>query len=342
MPPAAKQIRKINAASRSIGAIQTMPPSTEPAIPPHLLKHLNKAINEISSHLRADPSLSSSQFPNLSKQSSHLPQFPKFSKLPLELRLMIWRFAGVMGQVIDVKTLPRLSRYGLINCTGTAVRCSLLLACKEARQEVLKSKINLGRCIYEWEPNIYINCGVDTLWFQGSRQLRSLATGMFHFLSMVGDKCREIQSVAVDYRLLDPCHLSSHKNTWDWLYRLKNLKELIFIVGYHNTSAPHGSSMEPTHQQHGSGTAFTDATEQELGRWYRARRPSTLGSQFTWKDAAAIDQKCLKDHYAMRVRHPMTVYAPHGLAHPAETPPWRAPQIRFVNVVGSGVQINER
>ncbi|KAG4438130.1 hypothetical protein IFR05_006377 [Cadophora sp. M221] len=92
--------------------------------------------------------------------STQDPTFLKLGKLPFELRLIIWNFAGRVGQVIGVRVIVKRGKPVFI---GTAARCPLLLACKESRAAVMKWKDNFNAFLRE-APKIYANSEVDMIW----------------------------------------------------------------------------------------------------------------------------------------------------------------------------------
>lgn len=93
-------------------------------------------------------------------KSRACPDFELFPKLPLELRLKIWQHAARFSQIIGVKDDDNDDHAAL---AGSMARCSLLLINTEARDEVIKTKINYNAACGSDAPMTWINLEVDIL-----------------------------------------------------------------------------------------------------------------------------------------------------------------------------------
>ncbi len=149
--------------------IPQKPLETSQEVPNYLNSTINKATTDPPDEANASPvhksllskfALLQAKCKAMSDHSAPAPTFLEFNNLPKELRLMIWRCAGDEGQVIGIKTT--IVR-GKVELNGTKARCALLLVCKESREEVLKSKENIGSHSAAGGPSIYVNLEVDTV-----------------------------------------------------------------------------------------------------------------------------------------------------------------------------------
>ncbi|KAG4438129.1 hypothetical protein IFR05_006376, partial [Cadophora sp. M221] len=225
----------------------------------NLLAHLDKAANDITSHFLSDKELSAvtsyqamlsdlfvllDNHKTLLKESRQFPRFSKFSELPLELRLMIWRRAGKEGRIIGT-TAQRIKAKHVIN--GTGLRCSLLLVCKESRKEVLKTKINFNATEVSANTTsagiarIYINLEVDSIWVQDFKPSQLDHQGFGHICQSLDVNSANLQQLAIDFRTLDIHGMI-------WLFQL-NLKELNLVVDHsERTDFSSETTLVPPHQ----------------------------------------------------------------------------------------------
>jgi hypothetical protein len=90
---------------------------------------------------------------------THLSTFSKFPKLPPELRLKIWGYAAWVPRIIGIRSDRNRG-----TVEGTVARCQLLMACKEARSEVLASRQDLHASQTRNHAKISFNPDIDTLW----------------------------------------------------------------------------------------------------------------------------------------------------------------------------------
>ena len=125
---------------------------------------------------------------------------------------------------------------------------------------------------------------------------------MYYSRRMIGDKYATVQRIAVDYSLLGLGELYAFEWKWEWLYQLRSLKEVIFIVGYQTASTTDDFSSESTDRQQQARTVFIDVAEQRIVGWHQTRGYAVSGWGLTWEDAAESDQSHLDRHYAKLVR----------------------------------------
>ncbi|KAG4440470.1 hypothetical protein IFR05_004064 [Cadophora sp. M221] len=98
------------------------------------------------------------------KEATSRGEFELFRKLPVELRLKVWRYAAWLPQVIAIKDDCSPHHMAI---SGAAARCPLVRVNKEAREEVLKTKIDFNaQCKVDGFvlPKIWVNLEVDTIW----------------------------------------------------------------------------------------------------------------------------------------------------------------------------------
>jgi hypothetical protein len=105
---------------------------------------------------------------NLKKQG----YFVLFPKLPIELRLQIWKFALPGPRIIDVFYLhPKGAR------TTTPIP-SLLHVCQESRREVQRVLLVLNN--YDGDGYFYVNSETDTIWLRGKKKLKEDKIDVFN------------------------------------------------------------------------------------------------------------------------------------------------------------------
>lgn len=151
--------------------------------------------------------------------------FHPFPRLPIELRIKIWKHAAAIPQIIGLRDSYKNSGF------VTAVSgCPLLQSCKEARQEVLKTRTPFYDVSLK-APTIYANLEIDTIWlmdiggedripFDPSRvsQLEDLKKGRF----------KDIRRLIMGYSLW--CH-EDHFPYFDFRYLFEyNLKEVVAVI----------------------------------------------------------------------------------------------------------------
>jgi hypothetical protein len=180
-------------------------------------------------------SASASQFRTIDIGISDGIKFTLFNKLPTELRLKIWRYAASqLPQIIGVKDIENKEEL-----CGTKARCPLLLTCTEARNEVLKRKVDFNSpyvpCsrtrfdvkdfIEAKAPKIHTNLEVDTLYLMIFRQSiydRDLPKLWTKLLSGPKEKIRRL---AISYTL--------YKRRWDHMNAMVlklDLEVLVLVV----------------------------------------------------------------------------------------------------------------
>lgn len=105
-----------------------------------------------------------------SRYADSLVSFHLFPKLPLELRLIIWKLACFQSRSVYLSTVPvlldlyashpyKMNRPNQLNCP------TILQICKEAREEALKHYELINRCVSHehkiHDQKVYINFDVD-------------------------------------------------------------------------------------------------------------------------------------------------------------------------------------
>ncbi|KAH6671392.1 hypothetical protein B0J14DRAFT_670535 [Halenospora varia] len=194
-----------------------------------ILLRLNAAIKELASHVgssnRIDPSLltivEGMKFRAQSVEEANHTIFHPFPILPPELRLRIWKVAAMATHIIEVQDVPQNNtedkerllmwldgvninghRQKIRSLSGKGARCSLLLTCKEARQETRKTRKNYN-AFDPLAPKIYINLEIDTLWVSGCRPPRQTRDGTNvwpAWEALLKGSTQEIRSLAIDQK----------------------------------------------------------------------------------------------------------------------------------------------
>ncbi|OBT46038.1 hypothetical protein VE00_03713 [Pseudogymnoascus sp. WSF 3629] len=116
------------------------------------------------------------------KQPKTLRKFKVFSKLPIEIRLMIWTFCLPPPRVVDI----RMRRKSIPTSTGEILDVGrfvssvdhpiILHVCSESRRLARQHyKLSFSKKTKtEWSPaQIYIDFSVDTVWFDNLRYFPS-------------------------------------------------------------------------------------------------------------------------------------------------------------------------
>lgn len=126
--------------------------------------------------------------PPSSTQDNDNQMFTVFEKLPVELRFKIWAFAARLPQTVGLRENTQVimqengrpKECGFMS--GTLTRCPLLLTCREARNEVLKSKKDYFETNSEdAHALVSTNLEVDTLVTNTFLCSRSPFSIHFHF-----------------------------------------------------------------------------------------------------------------------------------------------------------------
>ncbi|KAH6662269.1 hypothetical protein B0J14DRAFT_610909 [Halenospora varia] len=148
----------------------------------------------------------------------------QFQRLPMEIRLLIWRFASCQSRVVEIRQ-PRIQRNGPLFRGGEGYSiCAIpptLHICRESRHEALKHyslnfRINDDLMIGK---GIYINCDTDVVYFGRKCDFYDLMHSSR--LGVVGGM-EKIQYFGFGERLIDQLR------DFDWGV-LKDLKEVIII-----------------------------------------------------------------------------------------------------------------
>ena len=125
-------------------------------------------------------------------------EFELFLKLPIELRLRIWQYAAWHPRVIAIKDDYNPTHMALC---GSNARCPLVRVNKEAREEVVKIKIDFNaRCQIDGAPKIWVNLAVDTI----VRVSHTCEYAVFHDLDLWNHPICEISQATRPHLLFIP------------------------------------------------------------------------------------------------------------------------------------------
>ena len=97
--------------------------------------------------------------------------FPRFEKLPLEIRRMIWRMALSMPRVIGLEHVHRVvKRRGKNRDAWTYLQAKginpLRYTCPESRAEAITMQTRILPDRHYEAPHVYINPDVDVVWYR--------------------------------------------------------------------------------------------------------------------------------------------------------------------------------
>ncbi|KAL2064889.1 hypothetical protein VTL71DRAFT_4029 [Oculimacula yallundae] len=306
---------------------QTMATQTRPkiTIPKHLITALNSALVDLNTHLLSktildsfDPSLVETSLlvektllTNILTSKDRmkailnpkpLTTFPKFSNLPLELRIMIWKLAGSEGKVIGVRAVKFK---GDLRLAGTEARCPLLLVCKESREEALRAKDNFS--ISEiGAPKIYANFGVDTIWIQGVECFSDKAFQK-QVCKIVGAGCMGsgVQRIAIHVQVMSEWRMYSfqvaEEPEMDFVFEA-SLKSLILVLEEtrENTSGLGVGIADPAQSLE---SYFSGLSHDMRSKMFSHARYSSPYTTVTWQGLTLRDQRSLRGSSRSRHRY---------------------------------------
>jgi hypothetical protein len=124
--------------------------------------------------------------------------FSLFRKLPVELRLMVWKFART-SRVVEFRYNTSLTR-----CWTPCAPPSLLHVCQESRAETLRScQLSFG--LSGWTPRIYFDSEIDTLYLNFERDSDGIWDSMSQIVEIIdyldmhdANNLCKVQSLAID------------------------------------------------------------------------------------------------------------------------------------------------
>lgn len=132
------------------------------------------------------------------------------------MRFQIWQYAAEFPQTVGVKA-SKISMFALL-AVGTPACCPLIHTCKEARDEVQRTKENICGDLPQ-ASKIYSNLSVDTIWLQGDSFLfEQLLTS----ISKRPEGLRRLAVNAVDWDRYEAANY--------FLFQRLGVREIIVVV----------------------------------------------------------------------------------------------------------------
>ncbi|KAE9380302.1 hypothetical protein N431DRAFT_395026 [Stipitochalara longipes BDJ] len=152
--------------------------------------------------------------------------FPSFNKLPLELRLKIWKMTIEERRLVPIRTSK--DRLGFNSPTPIP---AALHVCSESREVALKTyKLSFGSRTDSFKARIFFNFDQDTLYFRSERDRNSNLphTCIGVFGTGINEQERNrIQSVVIDINTAT--FASRYVNLQQW----KGIRELRLCIEQH-------------------------------------------------------------------------------------------------------------
>ncbi|KAH7385095.1 hypothetical protein BKA64DRAFT_748557 [Cadophora sp. MPI-SDFR-AT-0126] len=270
--------------------------------------------------------------------------FPRFKKLPAEIRRMIWRLTLSMPRIVgieeDYRTIRRKGKekevYG---CTPFKGYNPIRYTCRESRAEAIAMQTQIF--IQDGAPQIFINTEVDSVWLRIEDEepewvFRSLDDLAF-WDYVPGRKQSDTPRVTISLKVWN----ANAKDQMYWLFNrlyLLGVTKIYVVVGEnatYNKATYVGSDLVLIEPQKSPCQTLPEDAKEYMEKYF-----GRTIHRMSWPDMAKAELQLLREFQAQRARwledmRTQGIEVPEHWAEDEEDGPvdhWEVEEIEFVDI----------